>query len=419
MPLRKFAVRNYRCFPNPQELEIAPVTVVLGKNNSGKSALVRTPLVLATGFGVDTTAPLDLERLEVNPVDAFTDLIFGHSEHGSISFEIDVGGQAPFRMSVTVQHISETRDAVVSDLGVLLDDVDIQLRWQQSLMSANAPRDYEIHVDGRFVRRGPVEFRGLLPVEGSVAELRKRFPGTSPLGAIRYLSSYRERLPRQHRLPLGSPRRVGAQGEGVSAVLAHDRARGRGEVITKVNSYLEQIVPDWMLKEVPVGPLYATVLVRRSDDAVQVNLADAGAGLAQVLPILVQCALDEEYAGPGEAPLQIIEEPEMHLHPAVHAELADLYVRTARTTGTRFLIETHSETLLLRLRRRVAEESVPAEMVGVWVVDQRDGVSSVRRVDVDDLGNLGENWPEGYFSTDYQEARALAAAQLQRGSDAA
>jgi AAA15 family ATPase/GTPase len=52
MPLRKLAVPNYRCFPDRQQLEIFPVTVVLGKNNSHKSALVRTPLVFATGFGL-------------------------------------------------------------------------------------------------------------------------------------------------------------------------------------------------------------------------------------------------------------------------------------------------------------------------------------------------------------------------------
>jgi hypothetical protein len=90
------------------------VTVVLGKNNSGKSALVRAPLVFATGFGVSTAAPLDLERLEAEPVDAFTDLIFEGSAHGNIKVEFDVDGDRPFRLAATVQNVSETRDAFVS-----------------------------------------------------------------------------------------------------------------------------------------------------------------------------------------------------------------------------------------------------------------------------------------------------------------
>src|SRR5262249_44221122 len=147
-------------------------------------------------------------------------------------------------------------------------------------------------------------------------------------------------------------RNLGPRAEHVLGVLAHHAARTGGQLIDVVNEYVNRIVPGWELDEISDGPLYATLLTR-SRSRVRVNLPDAGSGLAQVLPILVQCALDQIYGDPSHTPLQIIEEPEMHLHPSAHAELADLYLRTARETGTRFLVETHSETLLLRLRRRV------------------------------------------------------------------
>lgn len=417
MPLRRFAVQNYRCFRDRQELEVFPVTVVLGKNNSGKSALVRAPLVFATGFGVDTTAPLDLERLEAEPVDEFPDLIFESSEHGSIKVELDVDGDLPFRLSANVQNVSETRDAFVSELAVDLPGGVVELRWEPELFSSGPPYRYEVRTSAGRHRHDTVAFRGLVPVEPPVPELRTWAAQSPSLGTMRYLSPYRERPRRQHRLPLGVPQELGARGQGAAAVLAHDRARGSGELIDLVNSYLQEIVPDWQLNEVPVGPLWSTVLARR-DGKAQVNLVDAGAGIAQVLPILVQCGLDAQSGDRDRRPLQIIEEPEMHLHPAAHAELADIYLRTAQTTGTRFLIETHSETLLLRLRRRVAEGTFPAEMVGVFVVEQEDGVSSVRRVDLDQLGNLSDEWPEGYFSQDYHEVRELAAAQLRRSEHA-
>jgi predicted ATPase len=176
---------------------------------------------------------------------------------------------------------------------------------------------------------------------------------------------------------------------------------------------LTKIVPGWRIEEIEAGPLWSTVLTRKGS-GVRVNLADAGTGLSQVLPILVQCALDERRGAHSAPALQIIEEPEMHLHPGAHAELADLYLSTAQATGTQFLIETHSETLLLRLRRRIAERKYPADMLAVYVVEQTDGVSVIRRVGVDELGDLGDEWPEGYFSQDYNEVRALASAQLNR-----
>jgi hypothetical protein len=416
MSLRRIAVENYRCFRDKQELEIFPVTVVLGKNNSGKSALVRAPIIFSTGFGATTTAPLDLEHLGPESVDGFTDLIFEQNPHGKIRIEVEVAGQTPFRAGATVQNIDRVT-ALVSDFDIQTSGVDLRLSWVATADSLDPPRFYQLLVGGTERPAERVEFHGLLPTT-PIADLQGWSAAGLTLGSMRYLSSQRASIVRQHRLPLGTPRYLGAQGEGMPGILAHDQVRG-GELIRIINGYLGHIVPDWRLDETAMGPLFATVLRRRSSDTLQVNLADAGAGLAQVLPILVQCALDEQAGQLADPPLQIVEEPEMHLHPAAHAELADLYLRTAQATGTRFLIETHSETLLLRLRRRIAEENAySADMVGIYVADQHDGVSTVRRISLDDLGNLGDEWPEGYFSQDYREVRALASAQLERSDHA-
>jgi hypothetical protein len=403
MVLRRIAVENYRCFRDRQELEIFPVTVVLGKNNSGKSALVRAPLIFSTGFGASTTAPLDLEHLGPDSVDGFSDLIFEQNPHGRIRVEVDVDGDDSFSLKATIQHVDRSRDAFVSDIEIQIPGASVGLKWLPEVGTSEQPRRYVVGFPDGDQMEGAPHFNGLLPLLPMTPEV----PGAQPqgffdrlsLGPMRYLSSNRTSVVRHHRLPLGEPQALGARGEGVPAVLAHDRARGGGELIKIVNRHLESIVPGWQLDEAEVGPLFATVLGRRSSPGLKVNLADAGAGLAQVLPILVQCALDEVEGHYGQPALQIIEEPEMHLHPAAHAELADLYLRTARATGTRFLIETHSETLLLRLRRRIAESDneYGPDMVGIFVVDQRDGVSTVRRVSLDSLGNLGDEWPGGYF----------------------
>jgi hypothetical protein len=413
MSLRKVVLERYRCFRDRQEISFAPVTVVLGKNNSGKSVLTRAPLVIATGFETDSTAPLDLDRLDADAVDAFPDLIFGRRTHGRVGLGVEVAGPVPFTLNATLQYLDEVKSALVSHLKLRAPtlNVDTRLEWRQSLFTAGAPQQYEIGTPAGGVQVRTVPFRGLLPTG-------PQFPQSLSLGPIRYLSPYRERPRRTpHRLPFGVPRSVGAQGEGTSGILANDRARGRGALIDVVNRHLRHIVPDWEVNEIGEGRGWSTVLTHRGNGT-QVDLADAGSGLAQVLPILVQCAIDELNETDADPPLQIIEEPEAHLHPAAHAELADLYLATAAATGTRFLIETHSETLLLRLRRRIAEANAyTADMVAIYVVEQRDGVSTVRRVDVDELGNL-TGWPEDYFSQDYHEVRKLAAAQLDRSSDA-
>jgi hypothetical protein len=411
MPLRKLVLENYRCFRDRQEIELAPVTVVLGKNNSGKSVLTRAPLVIGTGFNTTSTAPLDLDRLQPQPVDGFADLVFEQSPHGKFFLGFEVDGIEPFALDATIQLLDETQTAFVSDMRLRMRSAEWLLTWQPT--SPVVDRfSYEIQAPVGAAVVKPVRFEGLRP---------KDLPNMLPfmderlsVGPIRFLSAFRDRPERQHRLPLGTPTGIGEQGQGTLGILAHDQARRGGELLARVNERLALIVPGWRIEEIEAGPLWSTVLTRRGSQ-VRVNLADSGTGLSQVLPILVQCALDEQRGADVSPALQIIEEPEMHLHPRAHAELADLYLSTAQATGVRFLIETHSETLLLRLRRRIAEEKYPSSMVAVYVVEQADGVSTVRRVGVDELGDLDDDWPEGYFSQDYHEVRALASAQMSRG----
>lgn len=144
-------------------------------------------------------------------------------------------------------------------------------------------------------------------------------------------------------------------------------------------------------------------------------MVDTGTGVAQALPIFVQRARDQ-LEPPTQDTLEIIEQPELHLHPAAHGPLAQLYAHAVvHRPQVRFLIETHSETFLLRIRRLIAEEVLDHEAVAIYFVAQRDGVAGIRRIEIDDAGNV-DYWPAGVFSEDYQETQALVAAQLAKGA---
>lgn len=447
MPIRRLLLENYRGFRNRQEIELAPITVVLGKNNSGKSALTRAPLVIATGFDTTSPSPLDLERLGPDAVDDLRDLYFDQRTIRPLTIGLTVDGPKGFTLQADLEYVNSQRSAAVAALRVEFPednygpavsyelistrfvaasqgtaDIDgLALRSPPEPSSAEAD-EYEIRIADEPAEVRRLRFEGLLPAPGQLLpEFDDLFRELTP-GRIRYLGPYRGRVVRQHRLPVGTPAGLGARGDGLAGLLAHDVVRHNGMLLELVNDELDRIVPGWRIEEVPAGPLWSTALVREGSRA-PVNLADAGSGLAQVLPILVQCAMDKlslRHLFEKSAPLQIIEEPEAHLHPAAHAELADLYLRVAEETGTQFLIETHSETLLLRLRRRIAEmdNDYGPEMVAIYVVEQHDGVSSARRVELDSLGNLDDSWPPGYFSQDYHEVRALAAAQSERNARA-
>ncbi|WP_345707214.1 AAA family ATPase [Kitasatospora paranensis] len=184
-----------------------------------------------------------------------------------------------------------------------------------------------------------------------------------------------------------------------------------------MNTLLENILPGWLLEVTDVGSgMYIPKLRSQRDRDLVVHIDDVGTGVVQFLPIVIQRAADrvESPAGPV---IEIVEEPELHLHPSAHAAIADLYVDAVQESQVRFLVETHSENFLLRLRRRVAERKLSPDDVKIYFVEQAEGAATLRKIEVDALGNL-DYWPRGVFAEDFEEVRALADAQANRINDA-
>ncbi|MCQ9133064.1 AAA family ATPase [Streptomyces hilarionis] len=420
MTLASVSIENYRCFAARQALELRPITVILGRNNSGKSALARSPLVLSKGIMTDSPLPLDLDQLE-NEIAApsFIDLIHGMRPHGNIKIGLEFtrDGSPSLHLEASIQNIDEWKLQVVSSLKLTTPDHEIFLEWIPTSDPRPDERVYKVTSGASSIAATAIRFEGLLPVgiaeksELAEAVISVAARARSEFSRVRYLGPFRERPARLHKLPSRMPQEVGPHGESAAGMLANDMARGQGELISQVNDFLSENLPGWTVEVTESGEMYSILFRSRVDKTIAVNVSDVGTGVAQALPIFVQRAMDV-LQPPNRDTLEIIEEPELHLHPSAHALLADLYLAAARTSGVRFLIETHSETLLLRLRRRIAEGLSP-ENVAIYFVEDLGGSATARLIEIDPLGNL-DYWPRGIFSEDLEETRALVSAQIDR-----
>ena len=132
-----------------------------------------------------------------------------------------------------------------------------------------------------------------------------------------------------------------------------------------------------------------------------------GIGVSQVLPVLVTA-----YASRNQ--IIAIEQPEIHLHPALQADLGDVFIQSALGPAkNRFLIESHSEHLLLRVMRRMRETSngglpgnvppITRKDVCVLFVQPKGTASAVRCLELDEEGQLLDPWPGGFFEEGYRE----------------
>ncbi|PRB43000.1 hypothetical protein CQ020_05760 [Arthrobacter sp. MYb23] len=127
--------------------------------------------------------------------------------------------------------------------------------------------------------------------------------------------------------------------------------------------------------------------------------ADVGFGISQVLPILVELSARQQS-------IVCIEQPEIHLHPALQAEIADVLIESADPAGrgNQVIVETHSEHLILRIQRRVREGSLDPNQVAVVYVDQTpSGEATVQRLRIDSNGDFLDEWPNGFFDDRLEE----------------
>lgn len=152
-------------------------------------------------------------------------------------------------------------------------------------------------------------------------------------------------------------------------------------------------------------PFKARVVILSENADSELRPHDVGIGISQVVPVIVT-ALD------GEERLLAIEQPELHMHPRLQAAIADLFIESIHKNKHRFIIETHSEHMILRLLRRIRETekgTAPADRqlrtneLGIYYLKQENGSTTASRIDVDVNGEFIQPWPDDFFEIDFYE----------------
>ncbi|MFZ4580385.1 MAG: DUF3696 domain-containing protein [Myxococcota bacterium] len=179
--------------------------------------------------------------------------------------------------------------------------------------------------------------------------------------------------------------------------------------------------PDVLLKAWQAQPQRPAIRVVDLETTTDHHPADLGVGIAQVVPVIAAAVVQDQPQAngrTGKVHLAAIEQPELHLHPAVQTGLGDLFAAAIRDeTGERnerqFLIETHSEHLILRLLRRIRETTdgelepdapkLAPEDVAIYWAEKVDGAVVMKAIGVDADGEFTERWPKGFFAERLRE----------------
>jgi predicted ATPase len=158
--------------------------------------------------------------------------------------------------------------------------------------------------------------------------------------------------------------------------------------------------------ELEALPIKRRLLIRDEKRGMELEPPDIGVGISQVLPVVV-AALH------WRTGIVAVEQPELHIHPAFQVALGDLFIEQVReSTDLSFLLETHSEHLLLRLLRRIREtdegEAPPGrelkpENISIYFIEQGEEGIACHKIRVDEEGDFIDRWPQGFFDERAEE----------------
>lgn len=402
MELRKFSLERYKGYADPVEVELAPLTILVGANNSGKTALAQAIQLLAGAFASsakDTSEPIPLQSGGIHHGERFEDLVTGRTMHGSLCLSatlLDEGGE--LSLSATIRNVESPphpSERQISEWSVRSDGNEVVVH--RTGFDERSP--YRVLVSGAERSPRPMAWHGLIPREadslGDWIGARARALESWARG-VRHLQCPR-RLPASPFTRVEhSPLVLGPRGQHAPLALAAD-----DELRESIRNWYRRAFGVSM--DVVAQGSYSELVTRAPARGANVRLVHSGRGLSHVLPVAVT-ALTAGKVGPG---VDIVEHPEAELHPAAHADIAELLLENLPGPERPLVIETHSEMMLLRVRRWIAEGRLPAGNVLVYWVHAESGRGSVlRKIEVDRKGEMS-GWPDGVFIEDYEEVLAI------------
>jgi predicted ATPase len=420
--LKSISVKNFKSLRSAT-LQFRPITLLVGPNNSGKSSLISLLLTLKqTLESRNLESPFVLDGAYVQ-LGSFQDVIFGHMPKRKIQIDMKFAGSkierkrrdrgflgaAPFSISIKVCLSSDTKTIQLTDLRIFDSQsettIEVKSRRIISLFGKKAnilirPRGSRAS-DEPYVTQRHFLWQVSLPRVSDRASMMKEF-FLRRIGNyleqyfqenIVYLGPLRE-YPKRYYISSGEkPSDVGLRGERTVDFLYLDSMG----ITSQINQWLRKFKIAEQITVAPVGRAEGVWKVELLNAVTQSsdNLKDVGFGVSQILPIVVEGIM----AKPGTT--MIVEQPEIHLHPKAQAQLADLFIDLAKQEKFS-IIETHSEHMLLRLARRIAEGKLRKRDIAIYEFKLTRSGTLVREIPFDNQGNL-RRWPGEFFEAELEE----------------
>ena len=445
--LEKLNISNFKSWKNTNSVRFSNLTGFFGTNSSGKTSILQFLLLIKqTIESSDRNQALNFgSEKDYVQLGSFHDLIYNHESDSSLNFNINFNLPKDYDVFDTEEKnnllfsfknmqfdssIKQTKKKrlyteflaySVSGMQFYMkkeEEGKYQYRLSSKALTEKTKKHKLIRTPGRvWELPEPIKFYGFpdqvrtyYQNAGFLFDLQLLFEQF--FSKVFYLGPLRDYPKRQYTWTGSQPYDMGFKGEKfVDAILAsrlkdEKISRGRGKSKLNLEEYIAywlkelNLINDFKIVELSDGANIYQVQVQKNLNGKFVLITDVGFGVSQILPVLTLC-----YYVP-ENSVVLIEQPEIHLHPSVQAGLADVFIDAIKNRNIQIILESHSEHLLKRIQRRIAEEEINKEFAKLYFCQVEDGESILKNLELDLFGNI-INWPENFFGNEIGEMYAM------------
>jgi len=448
--ITELSFENFKVWKAIRNMRLAPITGIFGSNSSGKTSILQVLLMLKQTVESADRAQALIFGDEKSPASlgTFQDVMHGHVTPGTLPLDIkwrtENELQIPnpanvdeilfrgkeYGFHTTIQ--GENGRVIVKKMHYKFGSHTFGMKKKDE----NSGKYELMHIghDFKFIREHgrswelpapfkcygfPDQVKAYYQNAGFLSDLQLAFENL--FNSVFYLGPLREYPKRQYAWAGSEPADMGQRGERVIDALLASRNRGRyisrGRGRGKNKHSMEEHLASWLrdlglihafnIEPISKDSNLYRIKVQKSPHSEPVLITDVGFGVSQILPVLVIC-----YYVP-EGSTIILEQPEIHLHPAVQAGLADVFIDAMKYRNIQIIFESHSEHLLKRLQRRIAEEALQTKETALYFAHIENGKSRLEELNLDLFGNIA-NWPKDFFGDEFGEMAAMTKAAMQR-----
>lgn len=363
--IKAISFNNYKIFSEDNEVELRPITLLVGKNSSGKSSILKLASILQTATS-SADAQLRLSNDKVSLGSKYEDLFHNHS-----MTDLSLGIEYESGLKLCGSYIINKGILYRVELSVIQND--------------HTQNEFYISPKKEHIARGLVS-TGLFTSMGlSVDDVKY---------SMNYIGPVRKVCERTVDFGgINNFEDTGYNGTNVYSILLDSYLQDK-VLFNSVSTWMKDNLEGQELvieQNSPTSGTYSFFIKRNN---VEINIADVGQGISQLLPIIVESYMD------NKRDIVAIEQPALHVHPDDHPCIIHRLAESAKALGKKYLIETHSENILLGLRDIVSDSNVNFDSNDVLIYfvdfDEEEGVSSLQRIEIAPDGRLS-SWPEGVF----------------------